>query len=345
MLALNPDMYKLLIRPLLFRMPPEAAQSAVEKLLKQTLLWRTLAPTLRVRNPLLEVNVAGMSLDNPVGLAAGYDKNCDVLPSLGALGFGYVVGGTITESPRPGNPRPRVLRRVKEEALVNALGFPSKGLEFAAMRMEQTRDSMGGVPAIVSVSGVTMDEILSCHRRLEPLANAIEVNISSPNTAGLRVFQEPDTLSDLLDRLNDGRRKPLFVKMPPYASNTDDSERVLGLARVCVERGVDGLTVSNTWPVEDTQLAMGRGGLSGRPVFPETLRMVSEVRAEVGVSMAINACGGISSGDDAWMAIQAGADTVQILTSLIYRGPGIVKRINTELLGIMRRRAVRALDG
>jgi dihydroorotate dehydrogenase len=347
MLVLNPNTFKSFIKPLIFNLAPETAQGVAEMALKRQFIWKTLSPALRVENGRLEVNVGGIWLDNPIGLAAGYDKNCEVLPSLSALGFGYVTGGTVTESPRLGNPSPRIVRYTRNESLVNSMGFPGKGLDFAANQLERARNAGGLAPVVVSVSGVTVDEIAHCHRRLEPLADAIEVNISSPNTAGLRVFQEPDSLANLLDTINEVRMKPLFVKLPPYLSpeltpsaGSEGQERVMGLARVCVEKGVSALTVANTWPVQDSRLAVGSGGLSGRVVFPDMLNMVREIRSEVGRGTAINACGGISSGQDAWDAIRAGATTVQLYTALVYQGPGIVKRINNELLALMDRNDV-----
>ena len=285
------------------------------------------------------MDLAGLKLDNPVGLAAGYDKDCEFLPSLASLGFGYVTGGTVTERPRPGNPKPRVLRYVKEQSLINALGFPGMGLEHAVRQLERARESLGPTVAVVSVSGETVDEIVRCHRRLEPLADAIEVNISSPNTAGLRVFHDPGAFADLISRVNDQRTKPLFVKMPPYVApgtqstpGVDSRDQVLGLVDVCAGQGVEAVTIANSRPAEDSRLAVGRGGVSGRLVFDDMLRMVAEVKAEVGDRVAINACGGIFSGEDAAMALRAGATTVQVLTSLIYRGPGAVRRLNQELL-------------
>lgn len=355
-LTLDPDTYRRLLRPLLFRLPPETAQRTAEMVLGRERVWRWLAPALRVSDQRLPVDFCGLKLNNPVGLAAGYDKDCIFLPSMAALGFGYVTGGTVTESPRPGNPRPRVVRYVKERSLINALGFPGRGLEVVARHLERVRSRDVGTPTVISVSGVTPGEILRCHKRLEPLCDGIEVNISSPNTSGLRVFQEPDGLDDLLGQIEGQRRKPLFVKLPPYgpydsgAQTAPDrqenvpqppavltAEQVLALARACVRHGVDALTVANSRPTRDPSLSTGVGGLSGKMVFVDTLRMVAKVRSEVGDSIAINACGGIFSGEDAWRALQAGATTVQLLTGLIYRGPGIVKRVNHELLACMAR--------
>ena len=347
MIALAPDAYRLLLRPLLFRLPPEAAQRVADFALKQGLVWRSLAPAFRVSDERLHVDLNGLKLRSPVGLAAGYDKSCEFLSSMAALGFGYVVGGTVTELARPGNPSPRIVRYVKEQSLVNALGFPGKGLEFAARQLAGAADSFPETPFVVSVAGVTVDEMVRCHRRLEPLVAAVEINISSPNTAGLRVFQEPAALAELVRSLNEGRSKPLFVKLPPYASDgpagSEDRDRVLGLVRACMEEGVDGLTLANSRPTEDPRLAVGRGGLSGKLIFEDMLRMVADVRSEVGQRVSLNACGGIFTGEDAWRALRAGATTVQLLTGLIYRGPGIVRRMNREILEIMDREGVESL--
>lgn len=363
MLALVPDAYTRLVRPLLFRLPPERAQRVAESALRPRLLWKVAEAALRVRSDRLRVELCGIPLESPVGLAAGFDKDCRYLPSLAAMGFGYLVGGTVTEAGGRGNPRPRLLRYVERESLVNCLGFPSRGLERAAAQLARAHEAGCRSPVVASVSGVTAGEVLRCHMRLEPLVEAVELNISSPNTAGLRVFQEPGRLSELLGRLNDQRRKPLLVKLPPYLASPDHGlprtapggpgggesedesrQRVFGLVRVCLDRGVDGLTVSNSRPVVEPRLSTGGGGLSGKALFADMIRMVREVRAGAGGSMAINACGGVFSGADAWRAIREGATTVQLFTGLVYRGPGVVRRMNLELLRIMDREGVAALS-
>ena len=331
MLTLNTDTYERLVRPLLFVLPPESAQALAEFALKRAGLWKMLSPVLRAPAGRSAVTLAGLELANPVGLAAGYDKDCEFLPSLAALGFGYVTGGTVTERPQPGNPRPRVLRNSGQEALINSLGFPSRGLDFVAAQLDKSRDDPLPVPVVASVSGVAVESIVRCHRRLEPLADAIEINISSPNTAGLRVFQEPVALSELLQEANGDRSKPLFVKLPPYDNDRGARDHVLGLVDVCVRSGVDALTIANTRPMRDPRLAVGAGGLSGRPILEDTLRMVADVSDALARTVPINACGGIFTGDDALRALDAGATTVQLLTGLIYRGPGIAKRINREM--------------
>ncbi|MCH8310872.1 MAG: dihydroorotate dehydrogenase (quinone), partial [Chloroflexi bacterium] len=332
--------YRNLIRPLLFRLPPETAQKLAEETLKLGPLWEALSLILNYSHPALRTDLAGIALRNPVGLAAGYDKNFEVLPSLSSLGFGYVTGGTVTQTARPGNPKPRVLRYERDESLVNAYGFPSKGLNHTITQLQTSLPNTMG-PVFASVSGLSIKEIVACHRGVEPYVAAVEINISSPNTAGLRAFHDVNVLTELLDAINKDRKKPLFVKMPPFPSDdtvgegADTRALTLQMAAVCVERGVDALTVANTQPIQDSRLAVGSGGLSGKLVFPAMLRMVREMRDAVGDTIAINAVGGIFSGRDAFEALRAGADTVQILTSLIYRGPGVVKSINRELSHIM----------
>ena len=339
---LNHSFYKSLARPLLFSLPPETAQQIVDVALKQHLVWKCLSSVFRVQNPKLNVNLAGLEITNPVGLAAGYDKNCQILPSLASLGFGYLTCGTVTESPRKGNPKPRVIRYIKDKSLVNSLGFPNLGVEFAAHQLQKAQTRLGQTPIIVSISGATVNEILRCHKRLESLSNAIEINISSPNTANLREFHNISVLEKLLNSLNAQRTKPLFVKLPPYAHKSSQSvsllparEEVLEMARTCVSKGVECLTIANTKPIHEIRLVVGTGGLSGKSIFEDTLRMVSEIRREVGQNTCINASGGIFSGDDAWEALKAGANTVQLLTGLIYRGPSVSKKINLELLSAM----------
>ena len=321
--------YENAIRPLLFRLPPETARRAADVALRAWPLWKA-ASALNRPPPLPPVSLAGIELANPVGLAAGYDKDCALLPALSALGFGYLTVGTVTRDARPGNPGRRILRDAARGALVNSLGFPGKGLAAAARRLERGARRAGDAPIVVSVSGTTVEDIAACHARLEPLADAVEVNISSPNTAGLRAFHDRAALGELLGEIAPRRAKPLFVKMPPFPPPDEDAERhraALALAEESVSRGADALTVSNTQPVSDARLGVGAGGLSGKPIFSQTLRMVSETRARIENAAAINACGGIFTSDDARQALESGADTVQLLTAFIYRGPGVARDI------------------
>lgn len=314
--------YRQVVRPLLFRLPPEPAQQIADVALAVRPLWRAYAKAANVPND--PAIVAGIDLRNRVGLAAGLDKRCAYLDSLGDFGFGYVVGGTVTHDPRPGNPKPRVLRLPSQTSLINALGFPGDGLNAAAAHLRKLRDRPAKV--WVSIAALDEQETQECLTTLEPLVDAIEVNISSPNTAGLRRFQEPVALRSLLEVLNEARSKPLFIKIPPYRTDAE-REDVMALVRVCRETGVSGITAANTIPVEDKRLAMGRGGLSGTAMLEDMLRIVPEIRSEVGAELVINAVGGVATAEDAQRALDGGADTVQIYTSMVYRGPGVVAEI------------------
>ena len=318
--------YRRLLRPLLFRLPPETAQQVAELALGARSVWR-LTASLHADGA-AHASMAGIPLRNPVGLAAGFDKRCAVLEPLGDLGFGYVVGGTVTFDPRRGNPRPRLMRLPDRESLINALGFPSEGLERVARNLRAQRRRP--TPVLVSVAALDEAETERCLEVLEPLVDGIELNISSPNTAGLRRFQEPEPLRALLGRLNARRTKPLFVKLPPYMDEPQ-KETVLSLLRVCAEAGVSGVTAINTVPTDEPRMATGRGGISGRAILPEMLRIIPELRREAGGGMTINACGGIASAADAAAALDAGADTVQLYTALVYRGPGVVREITAGL--------------
>lgn len=342
--------YRWLLRPLLFLLPPETAQKIADFALSKKIIWQVLSSGLQIQNGRLFVDLCGITLENPVGLAAGYDKDCELIPGLSRLGFGYITVGTVTELPRPGNARPRIVRIRHRNSLVNGLGFPSNGLESATSNLENIQDQVGSTFVIVSVAGTSIEEFARCHRQIESLADAVELNISSPNTEGLKIFQQPESLSELVSKVNEKRKKPLLIKMPWYDTvnnefSVRDRERglLINLTRACCSAGVDGLTVANSRPISEPRLSTGNGGLSGQPTFENMLTMVSDARGETGGKMGINACGGIFSGADAWKAIQAGATTVQLLTGLVYKGPGIASHINKDLLSIMDKEEIDAL--
>ena len=333
--------YELLLRPLLFRLPPERAQGLADWFLKRGWLWLLASPYFNYRDQRLHVASGGLVYPSPVGLAAGYDKDCEFLGSLLDLGFGFVVGGTVLPQPKDGNPRPRLLRLPLQRSLINSLGFPGKGAVAARDRLEWMRLQTRWLskPVVVSVAGLTLDDFRDCHSTLEPVVDAIELNISSPNTQGIRIFQEPDMFTRLLEAINGQRTKPIFIKLPPY-SDDQGRDRVMALVRISREKGVEGLTAFNTRPVEAAELAMGQGGLSGQALLEDTVRTVAEVRAETGSSMSISACGGISTVEDTLRALRAGANTVQLLTGLVYRGPGIARSINRGLVKHMKDRGL-----
>ncbi len=318
--------YRSVIRPLAFALPAEVAHDLAGALLRRPLPWRAIGGA--AADPALETSLAGIGLRNPVGMAAGFDKNCRFLDSLGELGFGYVVGGTVTSAPREGNPKPRVTRYPGRRSVVNAMGFPNRGVAAARrelMRLPRT------APRLVSLSDERVDDVLRAHEIVEELVDGVELNVSCPNVGWGRDREGESFLTDALGRLPPRRRKPLLVKIPPYRSSRE-REGILWLVNICVDAGVDGLTASNTLPVLSAKMAVGRGGLSGKAVFPHTVRIVADLYRATDGAVPINACGGIFTAADALACIRAGATTVQVYTGLIYEGPRIVRSI-TEGLG------------
>ena len=249
------------------------------------------------------------------------------------LGFGFVTGGTVTLSSRPGNPKPRVARITDQKALMNSLGFPGQGLEAALKRLGKHRRQRDRI--LVSIAGTIEDEIVECLRRTQPLVAGIELNISSPNTAGLRIFHEPGRLRGLIEGLVADKQVPLFVKLPPWPRDTDNRRDILKLAETAVDAGADGLVIANTHPIESRRLKVGRGGLSGAPLFEHTELMIADVQALVQGNAAIIACGGVSTAEQVWKLMASGASAVQLYTSFIYEGPGLPSRLNRRLAKLM----------
>jgi dihydroorotate dehydrogenase len=323
-------LYSAVARPILFRFPPETAHRIGDLSLRISPIWSAIRPLLATRDERLKTTVAGITFPNPVGVAAGLDKDCRFLPGLLDIGFGFATGGTVTRGARPGNATPRVIRETGQRALLNALGFPGEGLDAAESRLRKLSEARRS-QVLVSISGTEVEDIAECHRRLQPLVAGVEVNVSSPNTAGLRTFHESENLAPLVSALIDQRDRPLFVKLPPWRSD-EERDEMMPMARTSIESGADGLVIANTHPTEDARLAVGRGGFSGAPLFDDTLRMVSEAREEFGDEFALIACGGVSTADQVWQLLEAGATAVQLYTSFIYEGPGLPGRINRDLV-------------
>ena len=257
------------------------------------------------------------------------------------IGFGYLSLGTLTLNPREGNPKPRIWRQ-PGGALVNSMGFPNAGATQVAAGFKEHNNTPGRT--IFSISGLSVEEIVECYRQVEPLADGIELNVSTPNTAGVKAFQDSTVLSKLLDAIATVRNssKPLWLKIPPYFDQKE-RENVLSLVEVCVKKSVDGVTAANAKRVQEPRAATGTGGLSGAPIFEDMLRIVSDIYNYTSGKLAINACGGISSGSDAWRAFEAGASSVQLLTALIYEGPGVVSAINKTLLQLLAKSGLYSL--
>lgn len=288
----------------------------------------------KARDKRLETDMAGLKLPTPLGMAAGFDKECLVIRPLLSIGFGFATAGTVTLAPRPGNPKPRVIRQPERMAILNALGFPGPGLEIAEHRLKRFKKAKDRM--FISIAGTIEDEIIECHKRLEPFAGAIELNISSPNTSGLRVFHEPGRLRTLIEALTANKKAPLFVKLQPWSREDDSRLDALRLVETAVSAGADGVVVANTHPIEHEGLSsMRRGGLSGAPLTDHTARMVAEAKAVVGADGEIIACGGIFTAEDLWHMLALGATAAQLYTAFIYGGPGLPGKINRGLLKLM----------
>ncbi len=327
---------------MVFSMDAERSHSLGESIMRVPLLWRLAALGSKASAKELRTDIAGLELPTPVGMAAGFDKECRVIRPLLSMGFGFATAGTVTLGPRPGNPPPRIIRQPERFAILNALGFPGPGLDIAEeriARMSKSKDRM-----FISIAGTIEDEVIECHKRLQPHGAAIELNISSPNTAGLRVFHEPGRLRALIEALVKQKSVPLFVKLQPWSREDTARRDSIRLAETAVSAGADGLVIANTHPVEHEGLSANhRGGLSGAPLTDHTARMVAEIKSAVGGDGEVIACGGIFTAEDVWQMLSLGASAVQLYTAFIYEGPGLPARINRELLKMMKRAEITSI--
>lgn len=338
------DLYNL-ARPLFFRLDPEDAHTATLKILRTGLAPR--CPP--VSDEALEQTIWGLKFPNPVGLAAGFDKNAEVIGPMLGLGFGFVEAGTVTPKPQLGNPRPRVFRDEKNEAIINRLGFPSRGMSAFKANLEKflSRKPMKGVVGInLGMNKSSTDpgkDYAVLINMLGPMADYITINISSPNTPGLRDLQQREPLTHLLGIVMEERRKacgklqpPLLLKLAPDLTEDQQGE----IAATVMDAGIDGLILTNTTISRPASLPLAfaeqKGGLSGRPLKDLSLGAVRSFRRLTKGRIPIIAAGGISSGSDAYARIKAGASLVQLYTSLVYKGPGVANSINRELLELLR---------
>jgi dihydroorotate dehydrogenase len=326
--------YRSVARPVFFAIPPEAAHGLAQRLLGLPLPWERLGAA--DRDPALRLTLAGIPLANPVALAAGFDKTGRRVDALGRLGFGYVVCGTFTRRPRRGNARPRIVRYPGRGSMVNAMGLPNPGAEAAARTL---RASGRRGPRVASIADQDLPDVLETHALLEPFVDAIELNASCPNVAWGRDRDHEAHLAGLVRELGVRRARPLFVKLPPFRSEVE-REVVLALAAIAQREGADGLTVSNTMPVGEPRVSVGRGGLSGRALLEGTLANLREIRRATGAELPLNASGGIFTPADVLEAIEAGATTVQVYTGLVFEGPPVVGELTGGLARALRSRRV-----
>jgi dihydroorotate dehydrogenase len=328
--------YERFVRPLLFTLDPETAHNLALKFLElagNSRALRIFQTTSRPRNNF------GIVFPNPVGLAAGFDKNGVALPAWAALGFGFVEIGTVTAKPQPGNPKPRIFRISEREALINRLGFNNDGADIVAARLQKLRgrDRWPAIPVGINIgkSRATpiedaIDDYLYSFRRLGRFADYITLNVSSPNTPGLRSLQEKNALTNLLAAVQTQNRtleKPLLIKIAPDLSLGEIEE----IVRTCEAHDVSGIIATNTTidhaavlPHQDEP-----GGLSGKPLREKSTNVIRAIRART--QLPIIASGGIFDADSAREKIEAGAQLLQLYTGYIYRGPGLLHEIVSAL--------------
>jgi dihydroorotate dehydrogenase len=324
---------------LLRLLPPETAHNAT---LALTGLAAPLLPRTADDDPRLAVQAFGFSFPNPLGLAAGFDKNAALPDAMSKFGFGFVECGTVTPRPQGGNPRPRLFRLPLDHAVINRMGFNNQGMAAAARNLAARRGKglVGiNIGANKDSSNRTADYGLA-FQALAPLADYVAVNISSPNTPGLRGLQNKDELTRLLALLTGARAKikavPILLKIAP---DLDDAA-LDDIATAVLAAGIEGLIVSNTTitrPQLKSPAAKETGGLSGEPLFAPSTAILRRMRMRVGSKLALIGVGGVASGADAYAKIRAGASLVQLYTALVYEGPGLITRIKSELATLLER--------
>jgi dihydroorotate dehydrogenase len=341
-------MYRSLIRPLLFTISPERIHHITFRLLQfggfipgfYTMMRGKFSHTDRR----LERKIMGITFPNPVGLAAGFDKDAKLVDELSAIGFGFIEIGTLTPLPQPGNPQPRLFRLPLDQALVNRMGFNNGGTVSAVSRLRK-RSSKVIVGGNIGKNKVTpnenaVDDYVACFETLYPVVDYFVVNVSSPNTPGLRALQEKEPLSDLLTKiktLSQSKQvaRPVLLKIAPDLTDSqlDDVIEILKVTKT------DGVIATNTTISREGLLtskeeveAIGAGGLSGKPVAKRSSEVIAYLRKNLGQGFPIIGVGGIMSEEDALDKLRAGADLIQIYTGFIYEGPGFVKRILKAIL-------------
>ncbi|MFZ2510338.1 MAG: quinone-dependent dihydroorotate dehydrogenase [Gordonia sp. (in: high G+C Gram-positive bacteria)] len=327
---------------LMFRVSPESIHRIISRFLRvggrtPGIRW-LLAAVLAPRDDVLRSTAFGVEFPSPIGLAAGFDKSAEAVNVWGQLGFGYAEIGTITGRPQPGNPQPRLFRLPADKALINRMGFNNPGAQAAAVKLADPRPGPRRVPIganigktkVVPVDDAIGDYRLSA-RLLGPLADFVVVNVSSPNTPGLRDLQAVQSLRPILAAVQEVAEVPVLVKIAPDLSDAD----VDAVADLAVELGLAGIVATNTTisrtglRTPDTEVeAIGAGGLSGPPVRERSLQVLRRLHARVGGQVTLISVGGIETVDDAWERIQAGASLLQVYTGFIYGGPVWLRQLN-----------------
>jgi dihydroorotate dehydrogenase len=337
--------------PLLDRIDPERAHRLAIAALKTGLVGADLLGTAKLGTdrrpdpPILAQTLFGMGFPNPVGLAAGFDKDGEVYRQTLKLGFGFVELGSVTPKPQPGNPRPRLFRLTADRAVINRMGFNNRGIAAMAERLKGRNTARGIVGINLGKNKDQTDaaaDYAAGTRLLGPLADYLVINVSSPNTPGLRALQSRDALAALIGavlaaRADLSRRPPLLLKIAPDLTDADRQD----IAEVALASGLDGLIVSNTTIARpaglDPRFAGEAGGLSGRPLLQPATETLRDLYRRTGGKLPIIGVGGIANATDAYAKIRAGACLVQIYTALVFEGPGLVRGIKDGLAALLAR--------
>jgi dihydroorotate dehydrogenase len=321
-----------LVRPLVFALDAERAHRLTIRALK------AIPPGERPKeDSRLAIRVAGLDFPNPVGLAAGFDKDAEVPTQMLGFGFGFVEVGTLTPLPQPGNARPRLFRLAEDRAVINRMGFNNGGLDSAKARLERRRGLVGVNVGANKDSADRIADYVAGVRAMTPFAAYLTINVSSPNTPGLRGLQDEGALRGLLAAVGEARSEaPVFLKVAPDL----EPGEIDGIVRAAVDAKVDALIVGNTTVSRPPLRSKHRGeagGLSGAPLKALALQRLKDFRAATGGAMPLIAVGGIENGVDAYARIRAGASLVQLYTALVYQGPGVANSILSELRTLLRR--------
>ncbi|MGO0063196.1 quinone-dependent dihydroorotate dehydrogenase [Brevibacillus fluminis] len=347
-------MYQL-VRPLLFAIDPETTHERTVEALRLAERMPGGKSVLRAmydfQDERLQVKLWGLTFPNPVGLAAGFDKNAEIYRGFAALGFGCVEVGTITPLPQSGNDKPRLFRLPEHQAIINRMGFNNHGMGAAAGHLRNYQEA--GIPVGINIgkNKVTPNEEAAsdyqkCLEALYSYGHYFVINISSPNTPNLRDLQETESLRQLLRAIkakaqeleaNGAAAKPILLKVAPDMA----SEQMHDVVKAAVEEGAAGIIATNTTlsrePVKNHEHAGQAGGLSGKPLTERSTAWVKEIYQTVGKEVPIIGVGGIFTGDDAYAKIRAGASLIQVYTGMAYQGPGIAKQINQRLVQLLAR--------
>lgn len=324
-----------LVRPLVFALDAERAHRLTIRALRVVPGGEPAK-----QDPRLAIRVAGLDFPNPVGLAAGFDKDAEVHGQMLGFGFGFAEVGTVTPRPQAGNPGPRLFRLAEDRAVINRMGFNNKGFEAARARLAGRR-RRGIVGVNIGANKDSVDRVADYAagaRGMAAVGDYLTVNISSPNTPGLRALQDEGALAELLAAVGEARSgsTPIFLKVAPDLGG----DEIDGIARAAIDSGTDALIVANTTVSRPELRSKHRGeagGLSGAPLKDLALQRLKDFRTATGGALPLIAAGGIENGVDAYARIRAGASLVQLYTALVYQGPGVARAITGELRTLLNR--------